>query len=158
MFRILFTYFNFVTHKLTNMINYFSKNDFILKNKLKRKKWLKETIENEGFRLGNINYIFCSDEQLLDINIQYLNHDYYTDIITFDYKENHIISGDIFISTDRVKENAIINNEEFDDELNRVLVHGILHIIGYKDKMDEDIKLMREKENIYINLFKNNSN
>ncbi len=140
------------------MINYFSKNDFILKNKLKRKKWLKETIENEGFRLGNINYIFCSDEQLLDINIQYLNHDYYTDIITFDYKENHIISGDIFISTDRVKENAIINNEEFDDELNRVLVHGILHIIGYKDKMDEDIKLMREKENIYINLFKNNSN
>lgn len=140
------------------MINYFSKNDFILKNKLKRKKWLKETIENEGFRLGDINYIFCSDEQLLDINIQYLNHDYYTDIITFDYKENHIISGDIFISTDRVKENAIINNEEFDDELNRVLVHGILHIIGYKDKMDEDIKLMREKENIYINLFKNNSN
>ncbi|MCT6869412.1 rRNA maturation RNase YbeY [Apibacter sp.] len=138
------------------MINYFSKNDFILKNKLKRKKWLKETIENEGFRLGNINYIFCSDEQLLDINIQYLNHDYYTDIITFDYKENHIISGDIFISTDRVKENAIINNEEFDDELNRVLVHGILHIIGYKDKMDEDIKLMREKENTYINLFKNN--
>ena len=99
------------------MINYFSKNDFILKNKLKRKKWLKETIENEGFRLGDINYIFCSDEQLLDINIQYLNHDYYTDIITFDYKENHIISGDIFISTDRVKENAIINNEEFDDEL-----------------------------------------
>lgn len=138
------------------MINYFSKNDFILKNKLKRKKWLKETIENEGFRLGNINYIFCSDEQLLDINIQYLNHDYYTDIITFDYKENHIISGDIFISTDRVKENAIINNEEFDDELNRVLVHGILHIIGYKDKMDEDIKIMREKENTYINLFKNN--
>lgn len=138
------------------MINYFSKNDFILKNKLKRKKWLKETIENEGFRLGNINYIFCSDEQLLDINIQYLNHDYYTDIITFDYKENHIISGDIFISTDRIKENAIINNEEFDDELNRVLVHGILHIIGYKDKMDEDIKLMREKENTYINLFKNN--
>lgn len=156
MFRILFTYFNFVTHKLTNMINYFSKNDFILKNKLKRKKWLKETIENEAFRLGDINYIFCSDEQLLDINIQYLNHDYYTDIITFDYKENHIISGDIFISTDRVKENAIINNEEFDDELNRVLVHGILHIIGYKDKMDEDIKLMREKENTYINLFKNN--
>jgi len=138
------------------MINYFSKNDFILKNKLKRKKWLKETIENEGFRLGDINYIFCSDEQLLDINIQYLNHDYYTDIITFDYKENHIISGDIFISTDRIKENAIINNEEFDDELNRVLVHGILHIIGYKDKMDEDIKLMREKENTYINLFKNN--
>ena len=138
------------------MINYFSKNDFILKNNLKRKKWLKETIENEGFRLGDINYIFCSDEQLLDINIQYLNHDYYTDIITFDYKENHIISGDIFISTDRVKENAIINNEEFDDELNRVLVHGILHIIGYKDKMDEDIKLMREKENTYINLFKNN--
>lgn len=137
------------------MINYFSNNDFILKNKLKRKKWLKEVIEQEAFRVGDINYIFCSDEQLLEINIQYLNHDYYTDIITFDYKENQLISGDIFISTDRVKDNAVINNEDFDHELNRVLVHGVLHIIGYKDKLEKDIELMRKKENTYIDLYKN---
>lgn len=137
------------------MINYFSNNDFILKNKLKRKKWLKEVIEQEACRVGNINYIFCSDEQLLEINIQYLNHDYYTDIITFDYKENQLISGDIFISTDRVKENSVINNEDFDHELNRVLVHGVLHIIGYKDKLEKDIELMRKKENTYIDLYKN---
>ncbi|MCO6563914.1 MAG: rRNA maturation RNase YbeY [Apibacter sp.] len=137
------------------MINYFSKNDFILKNKLKRKKWLKNVIEQEGCRLGDVNYIFCSDEQLLEINIQYLNHDFYTDIITFDYKENHLVSGDIFISIDRVKDNAIINYEEFDKELNRVMVHGILHIIGYKDKLEKDIKLMRKKENTYISLYKN---
>lgn len=136
------------------MINYFSKNDFILKNKLKRKKWLKNVIEQEGCRLGDVNYIFCSDEQLLEINIQYLNHDFYTDIITFDYKENHLVSGDIFISIDRVKDNAIINYEEFDKELNRVMVHGILHIIGYKDKLEKDIKLMRKKENTYISLYK----
>jgi probable rRNA maturation factor len=137
------------------MINYFSKNDFILKNKLKRKRWLKEVIKQESCYLGDINYIFCSDDQLLEINIQYLTHDYYTDIITFDYKENLSISGDIFISTDRVKDNAVINNVDFDDELNRVIVHGILHIIGYKDKLKDDIKLMRKKENIYINLYKN---
>lgn len=137
------------------MINYFSNNDFILKNKLKRKKWLKEVIQQEACRVGDINYIFCSDEQLLEINIQYLNHDYYTDIITFDYKENQLISGDIFISTDRVKENAVINNEDFDHELNRVLVHGVLHIIGYKDKLEKDIELMRKKENTYIDLYKN---
>jgi probable rRNA maturation factor len=136
------------------MINYFSKNDFILKNKLKRKKWLKNVIEQEECRLGDVNYIFCSDEQLLEINIQYLNHDFYTDIITFDYKENHLVSGDIFISIDRVKDNAIINYEEFDKELNRVMVHGILHIIGYKDKLEKDIKLMRKKENTYISLYK----
>lgn len=137
------------------MINYFSNNDFILKNKLKRKKWLKEVIQQEVCRVGDINYIFCSDEQLLEINIQYLNHDYYTDIITFDYKENQLISGDIFISTDRVKDNAVINNEDFDHELNRVLVHGVLHIIGYKDKLEKDIELMRKKENTYIDLYKN---
>lgn len=137
------------------MINYFSNNDFILKNKLKRKKWLKEVIQQEAYRVGDLNYIFCSDEQLLEINIQYLNHDYYTDIITFDYKENQLISGDIFISTDRVKDNAVINNEDFDHELNRVLVHGVLHIIGYKDKLEKDIELMRKKENTYIDLYKN---
>lgn len=137
------------------MIHYFSENNFILKNKRKRKKWIYNTIINENTKLGNINYIFCSDEQLLKINIKYLNHDFYTDIITFDYRENDIISGDIFISIDRIKENSNINKSNFEEELNRVLVHGILHIIGYKDKSIEDSKLMREKENYYLNIYKN---
>lgn len=137
------------------MIHYFSENNFILKNKRKRKKWINNTIINENTKLGNINYIFCSDEQLLKINIEYLNHDFYTDIITFDYRENDIISGDIFISIDRIKENSNINKSNFEEELNRVLVHGILHIIGYKDKSIEDSKLMREKENYYLNIYKN---
>ncbi|PQL93077.1 rRNA maturation RNase YbeY [Apibacter adventoris] len=137
------------------MIHYFSENNFILKNKRKRKKWIHNTIINENTKLGNINYIFCSDEQLLKINIEYLNHDFYTDIITFDYRENDIISGDIFISIDRIKENSNINKSNFEEELNRVLVHGILHIIGYKDKSIEDSKLMREKENYYLNIYKN---
>lgn len=137
------------------MIHYFSENNFILKNKRKRKKWIYNTIINENTKLGNINYIFCSDEQLLKINIEYLNHDFYTDIITFDYRENDIISGDIFISIDRIKENSNINKSNFEEELNRVLVHGILHIIGYKDKSIEDSKLMREKENYYLNIYKN---
>ncbi|MDR2123070.1 MAG: rRNA maturation RNase YbeY [Flavobacteriaceae bacterium] len=137
------------------MIHYFSKNNFILKNKLKRKKWLKDAIENEKTKVGDINYIFCSDEQLLEINIEYLDHDFYTDIITFDYRKDDFISGDIFISTDRVKENAKLNNEDFEEELNRVLVHGVLHIIGYKDKNQTDSIRMREKENQYINTYKN---
>ncbi|MDR3273687.1 MAG: rRNA maturation RNase YbeY [Flavobacteriaceae bacterium] len=136
------------------MIHYFSQNKFNLKEKLRRKKWLKSTVENEKTKLGEINYIFCSDEQLLEINKQYLQHDFYTDIITFDYRENDLISGDIFISTDRVKENAEINQVDFEEEMNRVLVHGILHIIGYKDKTDEDSKLMRKKENYYLSNFK----
>lgn len=136
------------------MIYYFSENNFILKNKLKIKKWLKNTIIEEKTKLGDINYIFCSDEQLLKINIEYLNHDFYTDIITFDYRKNDTISGDIFISIDRIKENSGINNTNFEDELNRVLVHGILHIIGYKDKSPEDSKLMRKKENYYLTLYK----
>jgi len=137
------------------MIHYFSQNKFNLKEKQKRKQWLKYAIENEKTKLGEINYIFCSDEQLLEINIKHLQHDFYTDIITFDYREKDIISGDIFISIDRVEENAKINHACFEEELNRVLVHGILHIIGYKDKTDEDSKLMRTKENYYINHYKN---
>ncbi|MGM5630188.1 rRNA maturation RNase YbeY [Apibacter raozihei] len=137
------------------MIHYFSNNNFKLKEKLKRKKWLKQAIINENKKVGDINYIFCSDEQLLDINIKYLQHNYYTDIITFDYRENDLISGDIYISTDRIQENAENLNESFEDELNRVLIHGVLHIIGYKDKSTDDSLLMRTKENYYINIFKN---
>lgn len=137
------------------MINYFSNNNFKLKNKQKIRNWLNKAILMENHVVGNINYIFCSDEQLLEINIKYLHHDFYTDIITFDYKENNRISGDLYISTDRIFDNAKLNNISFDEEIIRVLIHGILHIIGYNDKSANESKLMREKENFYINLYKN---
>lgn len=137
------------------MINYFSNNNFKLKNKQKIRNWLSQAIYMENHVVGNINYIFCSDEQLLEINVKYLDHDYYTDIITFDYKENNRVSGDLYLSTDRIIDNAKLNNISFDEEIIRVLIHGILHIIGYNDKSPNESKLMREKENFYINLYKN---
>ncbi len=123
----------------------------IKKIKLKQaiiKQWLKSVAAKEKFNIGEINYIFCSDEYLLSINQQYLKHNTYTDIITFDYsnKEENIISGDIFISLERVKENAEKFKVSFEKELFRVLVHGILHLMGYKDKTSKDAKLMRAKE------------
>src|SRR5574343_515064 len=122
-----------------------------IKNKLNIKKWLKETIENEGYNLGELNYIFCSDEYLHQMNVSYLNHDTLTDIITFDNSdiEGKII-GDIFISIDRVTENAKKFDVEFIDELNRVMVHGALHLVGYKDKKKEEQEKMRAKENYYL--------
>ena len=94
--------------------------------------------------------IFCSDEYLLDVNRKYLNHDYYTDIITFDYCEGPVLSGDLFISVDSVRENASFYGTEFADELNRVIVHGLLHLIGYDDHAEADIATMRAKENYYL--------
>ncbi len=122
-----------------------------IKNKLNIKKWLKETIEKEGYKLGELNYIFCSDEYLHQMNVSYLNHDTLTDIITFDNSdiEGKII-GDIFISVDRVLENAKKFDVEFIDELNRVMVHGALHLVGYKDKKKEEQEKMRAKENYYL--------
>ena len=102
--------------------------------------------------LGSVSVVFCSDDYLLEMNKQYLNHDYYTDIITFDYVEENVISGDLFISLDRVKENAQKYNNDFIIEIYRVVFHGILHLIGYKDKTEEEKKLMREKENFYLNM------
>lgn len=122
-----------------------------IKNKLGIKKWLKETIENEGYKLTELNYIFCSDEYLHQMNVSYLNHDTLTDIITFDNSEvEGKIVGDIFISTDRVAENAKNFGVEFIDELNRVMVHGALHLVGYKDKKKEEQEKMRAKENYYL--------
>jgi probable rRNA maturation factor len=114
------------------------------------KKWLRRVIENENFRTGDISIVFTSDEYLLSINRQYLEHDYYTDVITFDYSSDRIISGDILISIDRVKENAEIFNVEFKEELDRVILHGILHLLGYNDANDQDISLMRSKESVYL--------
>ena len=108
--------------------------------------------ESEIRRIGDVNIIFCSDNYILDVNLKYLQHDYFTDIITFDYCENKVLSGDLFISVDSVRENSVFYNTEFEDELNRVMVHGILHLIGYDDHTEEDQKVMREKENYYLSL------
>ena len=135
------------------MILFNSLNDFNLRQKLLYKRWLKELAALEGYKIGDINYIFCDDEYLLGVNQQYLQHDTYTDIITFDYVEGKILNGDIYISTERVRENAWIYQVDFENELKRVLSHGVLHLCGYKDKTDADAAQMREKENFAISLF-----
>ncbi len=112
--------------------------------------WLTEVCAKEECELGEMGIVFCSDEYILEANNQYLNHDYYTDIITFDYREGDVISGDLLISVDRVKENAGDLQVDWKRELNRVVVHGVLHIIGYKDKSEEEVKVMREKEDFYL--------
>jgi rRNA maturation RNase YbeY len=112
-----------------------------------------ELLTKEGYHLGEISVVFCSDDYLLDMNTQYLNHDYYTDIITFDYSDNKIVSGDLFISFDRVKENAISYAVPTIYELCRVIYHGILHLCGYNDKSEEEKLTMRGKENEYLDLF-----
>ncbi|SNS42785.1 rRNA maturation RNase YbeY [Belliella buryatensis] len=130
--------------------------NFNLNQKLKYKKWLKEIAQRETYKIGELNYIFCSDEYLYKINLEYLDHDTYTDIITFDNSEEEDkIEGDIFISIDRVKENATKENEGFDHELLRVLSHGLLHLMGYKDKTKKEAELMRRMENQSIQLFDN---
>lgn len=131
---------------------YFEDTDFIFKSKTRNSRWLKLVAESEIRRIGNISIIFCSDNYILDINQQYLQHDYFTDIITFDYCEGDFLSGDLFISIDSVRENATEYGTGFTDELNRVIVHGILHLIGYDDHSEEDISLMRSKENYYLSL------
>ena len=109
--------------------------------KLKKRKstnWIKDTIQTEGKRVGDISFIFCSDNYLLEVNKNYLDHDYFTDIITFDYVEGFLISGDIFISVDRVLDNSVEFKTIFENELNRILIHGVLHLLGYKDKDKKD--------------------
>jgi probable rRNA maturation factor len=133
-------------------INFFSEDtEYILKNKLQLKRWIKDTIKAEGYRLNELNYILCSDAYLLQINQQYLNHDTYTDIVTFDNSEKPgTITGDIFISVDRTQENAQTFKVSAETELHRVMIHGALHLLGYLDKKPADKKLMTEKENQYL--------
>jgi rRNA maturation RNase YbeY len=114
---------------------------------------IEDLIVSEKRVLGEISVIFCKDEYLLDINKTYLNHDYYTDIITFEYSEGSRLSGDLFISFDRIKENAFTYNVSFSNELSRVIYHGTLHLCGFKDKSEEDLLVMREKENYYLEKF-----
>lgn len=135
------------------MIEFNYENDFILNNENNYFIWVEEIITSEFKTLGEINYIFCDDAYLLELNLKHLNHDNYTDIITFNYCEGDIISGDIFISTDRVKENAVTFNVTFENELLRVMAHGLLHLIGYDDKTIENIIIMRQKEDEKIKLF-----
>ena len=135
------------------MVSYFTEDiKFSFKEKRLTSRWLKLVAESEIRRLGDISIIFCSDNYILDVNIKYLQHDYYTDIITFDYCEGDTLSGDLFISVDSVRENASFYGTEFPVELNRVIVHGLLHLIGYDDHTEEDIAIMRAKENYYLSL------
>ena len=134
------------------MVSYFNEDiRFPFKEKRLTSRWLKFVAESESRRLGDISVIFCSDPYILDVNLRYLKHDYYTDIITFDYCEGvKRLSGDLFISVDTVRENAAFYGVEFADELNRVIVHGLLHLIGYDDHTEEDRAVMRAKENYYL--------
>lgn len=117
------------------------------------KLFVKSIIETEGFITGDIVIVLCSDDYLLKVNQDFLNHDYYTDIITFDYCDDGIVNGDLLISLDRVSENSELEKTTFKDELHRVIFHGVLHLCGYKDKTKKDIELMRLKESFYLNLF-----
>lgn len=135
------------------MVKFFTEDvKFEFKQKLQTRRWLRFVAGSEAKVLGDVNIIFCSDNYLLDINIKYLGHDYFTDIITFDYCEGRTLSGDLFVSVDSVAENAEFYGAQFADELNRVMVHGLLHLIGYDDHTLDEQKQMREKENYYLSL------
>ena len=115
--------------------------------------WLKELIISEDKKPGEINYIFCDDDHLLQVNKDFLNHDYYTDVVTFDYVKGKTISADIFVSLPRILDNSSTLSNAFNSELLRVLAHGVLHLCGYKDKTDEEISEMRQKEDYYLSIF-----
>jgi len=135
------------------MIRFFNKDiNFQLKHKMVLKKWIKNVVEHYSCKVGDINIILCNDPYILEINNQFLSHNYYTDIITFDYSEENTINGELYISIDTVRENAIEYSQEFPDELNRVIIHGILHLCGLDDHCDEDIKEMRDAENSALEL------
>ena len=133
------------------MIEFTFETDFQLKNVSQLQKWISEIIVSEGFETGEILYIFCDDEYLHKLNVEFLNHDTLTDIISFDYKVGKQVNGEIFISVERVAENANDFKTKFSDELNRVMIHGILHFCGYKDKSDSEKRIMRDKEDESLN-------
>ena len=135
------------------MISFNYETDFELDNEEQYEDWISRIIESEGFDEGEINYIFCDDEYLHKINVEYLNHDTLTDIISFDYTVGNLIQGDIFVSVERVKDNANDFNVSFEEELKRVLSHGVLHYCGYKDKSPKDEALMRSKEEEKMQMF-----
>jgi rRNA maturation RNase YbeY len=136
------------------MIVFNYENSFSLSDEKIVSDWIIDVMDAEGFEGQEINYIFCSDDYLHKLNVQYLNHDTLTDIISFDNSVGNMISGDIFISTDRVEENAIKFNVSFDEELRRVMIHGVLHFMGFKDKTENEATEMRFKENEALKIFK----
>lgn len=135
------------------MISFNYETDFELENEAQYEYWISRIIESEGFNEGEINYIFCDDEYLHKINVEYLDHDTLTDIISFDYTVGNVLQGDIFVSVERVLDNANDFNVSFEEELKRVLSHGVLHYCGYKDKSPEDEALMRSKEEEKMQMF-----
>ncbi|MBP8066531.1 MAG: rRNA maturation RNase YbeY [Flavobacterium sp.] len=135
------------------MISFNYETDFQLDNEEAFENWISRVIASESKELGEISYIFCDDEYLHKINVAYLNHDDLTDIISFDYSEGKILQGDIFISIERVKDNAHDFNVSFEEELKRVMIHGVLHYCGYKDKSEADEKIMRSKEDEKVAMF-----
>jgi len=135
------------------MIEFNYETEFTLENEGAISNWISDVIKSENKKVGEINYIFCDDEYLLQINQEHLQHDFYTDIISFDYTVGNEINGDVFVSVERVKDNAVDFNVSFEEELKRVLVHGVLHYCGYKDKSEADVLLMRSKEDEKIAMF-----
>jgi len=136
-------------------IQFFSEEiDFKISHPELIQEWIKTIITNHNQTIENINYIFCTDEYLLQVNKEHLNHNYYTDIITFDLSDTEKIEADLFISIDRIKDNAATQNISFETELNRVIIHGVLHLIGYNDKTDEQKRIMRKKEDSCLSLLK----
>jgi rRNA maturation RNase YbeY len=135
------------------MIEFFKEEvDFVLTHAEQLEEWIAATILAEGKMMGDITFIYCQDDYLLKVNQEHLKHDFYTDIITFDYTENDLISGDLFISIDRVKENAEELRIPFEHELHRVMIHGVLHLLGYKDKTKKHKTEMTAKEDFYLTL------
>lgn len=135
------------------MIQFFSENNFTLKNKSTYEEWISSILNSEGHSEGEINYIFCDDDYLLNLNNDFLNHDTLTDIITFNYNMGKQVNSDIYISTERVRDNAQDFDVSFETELRRVMCHGVLHLCGFNDKTDEEQALMTEKENEKMKMF-----
>ena len=138
---------------MNNTIGFHYETDFLLENTESFIRWIKNVISEENKEVGEINYIFCDDKCLLEKNIIHLDHDTLTDIITFNYCKGDVISSDIMISIERVMENSSIFENSFSEELNRVMIHGILHLIGYNDKTDGEKEIIRKKEDYYVNKF-----
>jgi rRNA maturation RNase YbeY len=135
------------------MINFYEEGEISFSSKGKKgaaKMHIKTLLEMEGKEPGDISFIFCTDDVLLDINRKYLGHDYYTDVITFDYTDDNVVSGDIFVSIERVEENACEFSVSFNHELSRVMYHGVLHLCGYKDETETEKQTMKEKEDFYL--------
>lgn len=132
------------------MIEFQHNTDFKLESTDLITNWISSEIELRGFKEGDLMYVFCSDEELIKINIEYLNHDTYTDIISFDYTMGKLISGEIYISVERVRENAVSYNVSFEEELHRVMIHGILHFCGFKDESEAEQNVMRKEEDLAL--------